>query len=44
MEEKITHPVFKYKVSYRQLIEVQTRLVGRYLSGEIKQYPTFNTR
>ncbi|MHB2019238.1 MAG: CRISPR-associated endonuclease Cas4g/Cas1g [Candidatus Xenobia bacterium] len=44
MDEKVTHPIFRYKLTYRQLLEVQTRLVGRYLSGEIQEYPTFNTR
>jgi CRISPR/Cas system-associated endonuclease Cas1 len=44
MEEQVTHPEFKYKLTYRQLLEVQTRLVGRYLAGEIDVYPTFGTR
>lgn len=44
MDESVTHPVFRYKLTYRQLLEVQARLVGRYLAGEIKDFPTFNTR
>jgi CRISPR-associated protein Cas1 len=44
MEEKVTHPVFKYKVTYRQLIEMQTRLVARYLMGEVPEFPSYNTR
>lgn len=42
--QEITHPVFKYKVSYRRLLEVQARLLVRYLAGEIPHYPNFVTR
>ncbi len=44
MQQEVTHPVFKYKVTYRQLFEVQSRLLIRYLSGEIPAYPNFVTR
>ncbi|NLI82292.1 MAG: CRISPR-associated endonuclease Cas1 [Deltaproteobacteria bacterium] len=44
MEQEVTHPVFKYKLSYRQLFQVQARLLIRYLSGEIPAYPNFVTR
>ena len=39
MDEEITHPVF----SYRRTLEVQIRLLARYLTGEIADYPPFVT-
>lgn len=44
MGQEITHPVFGYQVSYRRILEVQARLLGRYLCGEITEYPSFTTR
>jgi CRISPR-associated protein Cas1 len=44
MNHEITHPIFKYRISYRRLLEVQSRLLVRYLTGEIPSYPTFLTR
>ena len=44
MGQEITHPVFGYQVSYRRILEVQARLLGRYLCGEIPEYPSFTTR
>jgi len=39
LQQEMTHPIFKYKVSYRQLLEVQARLLVRFLSGEIPRIP-----
>ncbi|MGI9301661.1 MAG: CRISPR-associated endonuclease Cas4g/Cas1g [Gammaproteobacteria bacterium] len=44
MENEITHPIFGYRVSYRRLLEVQARLLGRHLLGDIAEYPNFMTR
>jgi CRISPR-associated protein Cas1 len=44
MDEEIAHPVFGYRISYRRTLEVQIRLLARYLSGEIDAYPPFATR
>ena len=41
---EVTHPLFGYKVSYRRLLELQARLFGRYLLGELDEYPNFVTR
>jgi CRISPR-associated protein Cas1 len=41
---EVTHPLFGYTLSYRRLIEVQARLLGRHLLGEIDDYPNFVTR
>jgi len=44
LQQEVTHPIFKYKVSYRRLFEVQARLLIRYLAGEVPVYPNFVTR
>ena len=44
MDTLVTHPLFDYRVSYRRLLEIQARLLGRVLSGEIERYPVFITR
>ncbi len=33
MSQEITHPIFGYAAQYRQIIEIQTRLLGRHLLG-----------
>lgn len=44
MNQEVTHPLFGYKVTYRRLLEIQARLLGRYLLGDIGDYPNFTTR
>jgi CRISPR-associated protein Cas1 len=44
MDQLVTHPVFGYRISYRRVLEVQARLLGRVLLGEIEHYPAFRTR
>ncbi len=44
MDQLVTHPVFGYRISYRRVLEVQVRLLARYISGEIPNYPGFETR
>ncbi len=39
LDQEITHPVFGYRVAYRRLFEVQARLLGRFLAGEIPDFP-----
>ena len=41
---EIVHPLFGYRVSYRRLMEMQARLLGRHLLGELPEYPNFTTR
>ncbi len=43
LSQNITHPIFGYKISYRQVFEVQARLLGRYLTNEIDEPPAFTT-
>ena len=44
MDTLITHPMFDYRVSYRRLLEIQARLLARFLNGEIDDYPVYVTR
>ena len=44
VDQLVTHPVFGYRISYRRLFEVQARLLGRVILGEIDAYPAFRTR
>lgn len=44
LSQEITHPVFGYAAQYRQIIEIQCRLLGRHLLGEVDRYPNFTTR
>lgn len=42
--ETITHPLFKYKLTFRRAIELQVRLLAKYLTGEIDQYTPLTVR
>ncbi len=44
LRHEVTHPVFGYRVEYRRLLEIQARLLGRFLLGETVEYPNFVTR
>ncbi len=44
MDALATHPLFDYRVSYRRMLEIQARLLARFLTGEIQEYPVFITR
>jgi CRISPR-associated endonuclease Cas1/CRISPR-associated protein Cas4 len=44
LDQEVTHPVFGYRVSMRRLLEVQARLLARYLDGEIDDYPHYLVR
>ncbi len=44
MDALVTHPIFDYRVSYRRLLEIQARLLARFLQNEIATYPVFVTR
>ncbi|MBS2039601.1 CRISPR-associated endonuclease Cas1 [bacterium] len=44
MQEQARHPWFDYRLSYRRIIYVQTRLLARHLCGEIPEFPPFLTR
>ena len=44
LSQEVTHPLFGYRVEYRRLLEIQARLLGRFLLGETPEYPNFITR
>lgn len=44
LDVEITHPVFGYKITYRRVFEVQARLLGAHLLGEVPEYTAFVTR
>lgn len=44
MDTEVTHPRFGYRVTYRRVLEVQARLLGAVLLGEIPEYVPFVTR
>lgn len=44
LSQEITHPLFGYRLSYRRLLELQARLLARFLLGDIIEYPQLITR
>jgi CRISPR-associated protein Cas1 len=42
--QEIQHPLFGYAATYRRIFEIQARLLGRLLFGEIPTYPSFKVR
>ena len=44
LDTLVTHPLFGYSLSYRRVFELQARLLSRFLTGEISEYPAFVTR
>jgi CRISPR-associated protein Cas1 len=44
MDTLVTHPHFEYRVSYRRLLEIQARLLARWMQGEVDDYWAFVTR
>jgi CRISPR-associated protein Cas1 len=44
MDTLVTHPLFGYRVNYRRILEIQARLLARFITGELSRYPGFETR
>jgi len=44
MDGLVTHPLFGYRVNYRRVLEIQARLLARVVTGELPDYPGFETR
>jgi len=44
LDELATHAVFGTRLSYRRILEVQARLLGKVLLGEIDAYPEYRVR
>jgi CRISPR-associated protein Cas1 len=44
MDTLVTHPLFGYRLNYRRMLEIQTRLLARVVTREMTDYPVFTTR
>lgn len=44
LNTQIQHPIFRYKATYRRCLELQARLLAKFLTGEIPMYPPFQVR
>jgi len=44
LDQEVTHPVFRYRITYRRVLEVQARLLAAYLMHEIPEYAPMVTR
>ena len=43
-KDMVTHPMFQYRLSYERTIELQFRLLGKYLLNEVDKYEGFFIR
>ena len=44
LDTTIVHPVFRYKISYRRVIDVQARILAAVMVGELDEYVPMVTR
>lgn len=44
MAEHVTHPLFAYRISYRRAVELEARMLARYLDGDVPAYLPMRTR
>ncbi len=44
LNTEIVHPVFGYKATYRRCLELQARLLAKFLTGELPEYRPFQVR
>jgi CRISP-associated protein Cas1 len=44
LDIEVRHPTFGYRVTYRRVLEVQTRVLAAHVLGEIPEYVPFTTR
>lgn len=44
LDTEVQHPVFGYKTTYRRSLELEVRLVAKWLTGEIPRYKPFVVR
>jgi CRISPR-associated protein Cas1 len=44
MGTELTHPIFKYRTSYRRALEIQARLLAAVLVGDVPAYRPLTTR
>lgn len=44
MRSELTHPLFRYRASYRRSLEIQARLLAAVLAGDLDTYRSLTTR
>ena len=44
LQEELQHPYFEYRTNYRRCMELQVRLLGKWLTGEIPTYLPLGVR
>ncbi|MCZ7620406.1 MAG: CRISPR-associated endonuclease Cas1 [Myxococcota bacterium] len=44
LSQEVVHPIFGYRLSYRRVLEIEARLLARYLLGELSSYQPMTTR
>ncbi len=44
MQELVTHPAFEYRLSYRRILEMEARLLARWLEGDLGAWKPLVTR
>jgi CRISPR-associated protein Cas1 len=44
LDVEIKHPLFGYRISYRRVLDVQSRLLAAHVLGEVPAYLPFTTR
>ena len=44
LDQEVTHPQFGYKASYRRVMDIQARMLGAVMLGELDQYTAMMTR
>lgn len=44
IDATVTHPIFRYRISYRRVLDVQARLLAATMLGEITEYTAMTTR
>lgn len=44
LDQETTHPAFGYQISMRRLIQVQARLFGKFVAGELPHFPHYLPR
>ncbi len=44
LDQLITHPIFRYRCTWRQVVRVQARLLARHFRGELPRYEGMVTR
>ncbi len=44
LDVQVRHPTFGYRISYRRVLDVQARVLGAHVLGEVPEYVPFETR